>query len=263
MIRHRMTLITIFCLFLLPVFIVSIMAVAPGWRYPHIIPETFDDRAIIYVTDHSLDLLKHLSSSFIYAMTTACLTLLFCLTPAMVFARNEFKYKSLLESLLMVPALVPYMTFSMGIHFMFIKLGLTDSFIGVVLILSVYSYPYMLRALITGFTALGEDYYICAKNLGATPLHLLLYIELPLILPSVIAGGTIVFLVAFSEYFLVFLIGGGVVASYSGYLFSYLNSSDWAVASILTLLFLIFPIILFGLLDIIILRWYRKRHIIS
>ena len=69
---------------------------------------------------------------------------------------------------------------------------------------------------------------------------------------------TIVFLVAFSDYFLVFLIGGGTVPSFSGYLFPFLNSTNWSLASGLTLLFILVPVLLFWILDLTINRLYRR-----
>jgi putative spermidine/putrescine transport system permease protein len=81
-------------------------------------------------------------------------------------------------------------------------------------------------------------------------------------MPAVIAGGSVVFLVAFSEYFLVFLIGGGSVASFTGTLFPLLNSSNRSLAAILTLIFLCLPIVLFLVIDTILVRAYRKKGMI-
>jgi ABC-type spermidine/putrescine transport system permease subunit II len=119
----------------------------------------------------------------------------------------------------------------------------------------------MLRALTAGFIAYGEEYALCSKNLGAGFFRTLFHVELPLLLPSIISGGTIVFLVSFSEYFLVFLIGGGVVPSYSGYLFPFLNSSELSIASLLTLIFMIVPFILFMTIEVFLGFYYRKRFI--
>lgn len=66
--------------------------------------------------------------------------------PAKTLAFSSFRGKNLLEGLLLLPALVPAMTFSMGLHFIFIKIGLADTAPGVILVLSMISYPYMLRA---------------------------------------------------------------------------------------------------------------------
>jgi ABC-type sulfate transport system permease component len=153
------------------------------------------------------------------------------------------------------------MSYAMGAHYIFLRTGLSDSFIGLVLILSTVSYPYMLRALTAGFIAYGEEYTLCSKNLGGGFLITLLQVELPLLLPSIISGGTIVFLVSFSEYFLVFLIGGGIVPSYSGYLFPFLNSPELSIASLLTLIFMVVPFFLFAVIEIFLTVYYKKRFI--
>jgi putative spermidine/putrescine transport system permease protein len=194
---------------------------------------------------------------------TALLTFVMCLLPGSVFARKEFRGKRLLEGLLLTPALVPSMTFAMGLHFMFIKVGLADTFVGVVLVLSIFSYPYMFRSLVTGFSVLGEETVTCARNLGAGRWRICWKIELPLLLPSIIAGGSVVFLVAFSEYFLVFLIGGGSVPSFTGTLFPLLNASNRALASILTLVFLLLPILLFVLVDCSLNLVYRRKGLLG
>ncbi|MEX2442935.1 MAG: hypothetical protein WD492_04995 [Alkalispirochaeta sp.] len=85
-------------------------------------------------------------------------------------------------------------------------------------------------------------------------------VHIPLLGPAILAGGSVVFLVAFSEYFLVFLIGGGSVASYTGYLFPYLSGGDRTLGSVLTLLFVVVPLVLFVLLDRTLSVYYRRRE---
>ncbi len=161
----------------------------------------------------------------------------------------------------MAPVMVPPITFTLGIHHIFLNLGLADRWLGVVLILTAYSYPYMLRSLMAGYEAIGEKYGIAAENIGAGRWRRTWEIELPLLIPAIVSGGSIVFLVAFSDYYLVFLVGGGAVAGYSGYLFPFLNSSDRPVAAALTLLFLALPLILFLVLEGTVSRWYKRRGI--
>ncbi len=246
-------------LFLLPLGVLAMYGVAPGWRFPHVVPEQFNSRAVEWVWSQRGPMLLSLGSSVLYSLLAALLSFVLCLWPARVLAREHFAGKALLEGLLLAPALVPPMAFSMGAHYMFIKTGLADSIAGVVLVLTVFASPYMLRALTAGFAAFGPEYEIVARNLGAGPLRSALQVELPLLAPAAMAGGSVVFLVAFSEYFLVFLVGGGAVDSYAGYLFPLLNSSDRASASILTLIFLAVPILLFFLMEITVARAYRRR----
>lgn len=248
--------------FLSPVIVLVIYSFAPSWSFPEIVPEVFNTRSFTFVYDHRKNIGFTLLSSCTYSFLTIALTLLMTILPANVFARNEFRGKYLVEGLFLVPALVPPMAFAMGAHYMFIHIGLADTLPGVVLVLALFSYPYMLRALMAGYQVCDERYGQCARNLGASNFRVLLNIELPLLLPAVIAGGTIVFLVSFSEYFLVMLIGGGNVPSYSGYIFPLLNSSDKSIASVLTLLFLAVPILLFILVDRLLNSMYRKRGLV-
>ncbi len=259
--KHWLYMALLVVLFVAPLLALVVYALAPGWRFPDLWPHAWSMRTIeqVFMGPQTSRIFSHLLWSVVYSLLTTGATLAICLVPAQHLARHEFSGKRVLEALLLAPALVPAMTFSMGVHFAFIKLGLADTLPGVVLVLTVFSYPYMLRALVAGYQAFGREYELCAANLGAGFFQRLLSVELPLILPSAIAGGSVVFLVAFSEYFLVFLIGGGAVPSYTGYLFPILNSSDRALGSMLTLVFLLVPLLLFVLTDVVVTRAYRKR----
>jgi len=244
--------------FILPIAVLLLYSFAGRWSFPALVPETFNLRTLIYLKENSGMISLHMGSSVVYALEAVGLSILFSLMPAEFLSRNEFRGKKVLESLLLAPCVLPAMTFSVGIHLAFIRAGLADTHLGVALILAVYSYPYMLRALILGYDKIGTDLSACARNLGAGYWQILWKIEIPMLLPALVAGGSIVFLVAFSDYFLVFLIGGGAVPSYAGYLFPFLNGSDWSLASGLTLLFVLPPLILFVVLDMTVYRLYRR-----
>jgi putative spermidine/putrescine transport system permease protein len=245
-------------LFLLPVLVLILQAGAPGWRYPDLWPELGID-AFRFLAHRPGPFLSALGVSLAYSMATVALTLAMTILPAKTLAFTSFRGKNLLEGLLLLPALVPAMTFSMGLHFIFIKIGLADTAPGVILVLAMISYPYMLRALTTGYTLMGREYSVCARNLGAPAWRVFLEVELPQLLPAMAAGGSVVFLVAFSEYFLVFLIGGGSVASFTGYLFPLITSSNRGLGALVTLIFLAVPILLFIALELGLYRYHRKR----
>lgn len=246
-------------LFAGPLLVLAVYTVGPAWRFPDVFPATIDFRSLEYVWKQRGALGSHLLVSTLYSLAVVLLSFVLCLLPAELLARRQFRGKTVVEGLLLAPAMAPAMTFSMGAQTIFIMAGIDDSFLGVVLILTTFSYPYMLRALVAGFQAMGEGYGVCAANLGAGLLVRLWRVELPLLVPAAIAGGTVVFLVAFSEYFLVFLIGGGTVPSYTGYLFPYLTSSDRSLASVLTLLFCCIPLLLMVLVEVLAGRSYRRK----
>jgi putative spermidine/putrescine transport system permease protein len=244
---------------LAPLAVLLLYSLGSVWSFPQLLPSRFDARSLSYAWQQHEGILMSMGSSLFYSLSAALLSFGLCLWPAKTLAWSNISGKPLVEGLLLAPALVPAMTFSMGVHYLFIIWGLTDTSLGVILVLTIFTYPYMLRALVSGFSTFGPKYYNCARNLGASPLEAMLRVEMPLLAPAMVAGGSLVFLISFSEYFLVFLIGGGTVASYTGYLFPFLAGSDRGVASLLTLLFLIAPMMLFLLADLVIMRSYRKR----
>lgn len=246
-------------LFVLPVVVLVIQAGAPGWRFPQLFPEIGAD-ALLLILQRPEPFVRALVSSLAYSLATVALTLAMTISPAKILAFHRFRGKNLLEGLLLLPALVPAMTFAMGLHFMFIKIGLADTAAGVILVLAMTSYPYMLRALTTGYVHMGPEYGICARNLGATAWSAFWKVEAPLLLPAMAAGGSVVFLVAFSEYFLVYLIGGGTVPSFTGYLFPLVTSSNRSLGAVVTLVFLSVPVVLFVVLEMTLAAYHRKRR---
>ena len=245
--------------FLSPVVMLTVQSFAGQWSFPALLPETWSFRAWSFTAANASAIAGSILLSLSYSTAATILSLLLCLLPAAALVRGDLPRKGMVETLLMAPVMVPPVAFTLGIHHVFIKLGLADRWLGVVLILTLYSYPYMLRALMGGYEAIGENYAIAAGNLGAGRLQRLWDIELPLLMPAAVSGGSVVFLVAFSDYFLVFLVGGGVVSGYSGYLFPYLTSSDRPVAALLTLVFLALPILLFFLVEITVRAAYRRK----
>lgn len=258
-VRHGLFLGLLWVLFGLPLAVLALWAAAPGWAWPDLWPATLDGRTASHVLAHRHGIIGALAASLLYSLAVVAVTLGACLAPARLLAFGRFRGRGALEGLLLAPALLPAMGFALGLYSVLVRLGLADTPTGVVLVLSVVSYPYMLRALASGFVAVGPDYGRCAANLGAGPLVRLLVVELPMLLPAAAAGGSVVFLVAFSEYFLVQLVGGGVVASFTGYLFPVLQSPDRGLAAMLSLVFLLPPVALFVLVEGLVLGMYRRR----
>ena len=256
------TLAFLFILFIAPLFILLILAFSSSWRYPGPGPESLSLRAFDYIFRESPGFFRALFSSIAYSLATTVTGTLICLLPARALTRNDFPMKGFIEGLLLSPVLLPVMTFSMGIHIILLKWSLTGTFAGVVIILTLYNYPYMLRALISGYEQIPLSMEQTARNLGASWFFNLVRVELPMLTPALSAGGPILFLTAFSEYYLVFLVGGGAVPSLSGYLFPFISGSDHSISSLLVLVFLTVPLILFLLQDLFIQKLYKKRNLL-
>jgi len=157
MIKRVLLILLIVAVFLFPLIVLVFYTFAPGWSYPDLIPKILHTGGLQYVWSQHEKILRSLLTSFVYSLLVILCTFLISIFPASVFARSDFRAKKFLESLALAPALVPAITFSVGIHYLFIKTGISDSLLGVVLVLSIFSYPYMLRSLTSGFLAFGVE----------------------------------------------------------------------------------------------------------
>ncbi len=258
MIRWSTLVVVLIVLFIVPLLVVVIHALSARWLYPELIPSVWSVRGLEFLVRNGPGIARSVLSSFLYSTASVILAFLVCVTPARALAYVEFRGKIFVEALLLSPVLVPAITYGMGIHFLFIRLGLANNRIGVVLVLTAAAYPYMLRALIAGYQQVDPNFELCAANLGAGRFRRLTTVTIPMLVPAIVAGGTVVFLVAFSDYFLVFLIGGGAIGSFTGYLFPYLTSGDRTLGSVLTLVFLVIPVTLFIAVEFAVRRVYRN-----
>lgn len=249
--------------FVLPLVVLALTALSSRWPYPRLLPEGLSLRSLRFVRDNAAGIVRSLRSSLGYSTLTAVAAFALSIVPAQALARHEFRGRLFVEALLLSPVVIPAITYAMGMHFVLIRFGLADRLFGVVVVLTAASYPYMLRALIQGFRNVDPDIDVCAANLGAGALRRLITVHIPLLGPAIAAGGSIVFLVAFSEYYLVFLIGGGRIDSFTGYLYPFLTSSDRPLSAVLTMLFVLVPLLLFLIIEVFLARYYRRRGLRS
>ncbi len=248
---------------LIPPIYLIIRSISGLWAFPELLPRQLSFRALEFMADNRRPLVRSLISSVSYSGATVFLCTLISMPAAHVLARRDLRGKDIIELMILAPLLVPAVVFALGLYPLFLRAGISDSFFGVVLVLSLSSFPYMFRALYSGFLSYTEDLENCAAMLGAGSLKRIVSVHIPQLLPALLSGGMVVFLVAFTEYFLVFLIGGGLVPSYSGYLVPLIRASDWTISAALILIFITIPVTLYGILEGALKRYYRKRGLFT
>ncbi|HVU17256.1 MAG TPA: iron ABC transporter permease [Candidatus Didemnitutus sp.] len=161
-----------------------------------------------------------LRNSFLLALTTTLFALLIALPLAVVSDRYVFPFKGLLSSLILVPMILPPFVGAIGIKQILGEYGALNSliihsglrpagwtfdwlganqFLGIALVNAFSLYPIIYLNAVASLAnidpALGE----AAANLGCVGWRRFFKITLPLIKPGLFAGGTIVFIWAFTD----------------------------------------------------------------
>jgi len=161
-----------------------------------------------------------LRNSFLLACATTTLALLLALPLAFISDRFLFPGKALLGSLVLIPMILPPFVGAIGIKQIFGQYGAVNSllialgvqpegwtfdwfaanqFWGVAVVQSLSLYPIIYLNAVAALANIDPAMEEAAQNLGCTGFRRFWKITLPLINPGLFAGGTIVFIWAFTE----------------------------------------------------------------
>ena len=102
----------------------------------------------------------------------------------------------------------------------------------------VYNFiPFMILQIHTSLTKMDKSYLEAAADLGANKVQSFLRVPLPLSLPGVLSGITLVFLPAVSSFFIPKLLGGGQYVLIGNVIETqFLTSGDWNFGSAISLI---------------------------
>jgi len=246
---------------LLPIFFLILLSFSGGWPWPEIFPSDLDPRAWKYVLGISSGTWTSVWISLKVAFFTVVIDLILAIPAGNALGRSGFPLKGLIETILMLPVLVPPIVVLMGLHRTFIRLGITETFTGVVLAHVIPTLPYMIRAVTIGFEKLGFQWEEQARVLGAGWFRRLQHITLPFLLPGIMAGSALTILISMSQYVITLLIGGGQVITLTMRMFPYVNGGDQSTGATYAVLFSLVALLLLILMDLSLNRLYREKRL--
>lgn len=163
--------------------------------------------------------LEGLLNSFLLALATMALVVLIAVPMAVLNARLTYPGKSLLASLILVPMILPPFVGAIGFRQFWGQAGILNSlldwlgmapsepvdwlglsrFWGIAIAQALHLYPILYLNAVASLANLDPAMEESARNLGAGKWYRLRRITLPLMMPGLFAGGTIVFIWAFTE----------------------------------------------------------------
>jgi putative spermidine/putrescine transport system permease protein len=207
------------------------------WLFPALLPTQWSTEPWDYVLTPSSRVGEGFVNSLGIAIVVSILSILVGLPAARALALHDFRGKAAIEWLLMVPIIVPGIVATMGIHQVFIRLNLTDTFIGVCLVHLIPCIPYMVLVMSSVFANYGTELEDTARTLGAGPVSVLRYVTLPGILPGLLVATMFTFLISWGQYITTVLIGGGVIITLPMILFPFISGTNYSNAAAVSLVF--------------------------
>jgi putative spermidine/putrescine transport system permease protein len=224
---------------LLPLLPQIIWSFAFGWFFPALLPQRWELQAWRYLFSTSSRVGEALMTSLLLAGMVVLLAVLIGLPAGRVLGLHQFRGKRLVNWLMTAPLFVPTLVVIMGIHILFIRYGLADSFIGVVLVHLIPALPYFVLVISSVFANYATELEDAARTLGAGPFRTFRYVTFPTIFPGLLVAMLFTFLVSWSQYITTVLIGGGRVVTLPMVLFPLISAANHANAAAISLVFIL------------------------
>lgn len=210
------------------------------WFYPALLPQSFGLRSWQYVFDTAgSQILSGLYVSVGLGVCTTIISLLIGIPAGRALGLYDFKGKRTVALLLMLPIIVPPLSVSMGLHLWFIKLGLAETFFGLILVHLTFCLPYTVFVIWGVFADYNPEFEDQARSLGASGYKTVFYVMLPMILPGISIAALFSFLLSWSQYLSSLIIGGGKMLTLPILLFSLMDSGDRPVAAAVSVIFIL------------------------
>ncbi len=127
---------------------------------------------------------------------------------AFALVRGRFPGKRLVSAFLISPMIVPVIIMAMAVYFLYARLQLIGTTVGMVMAHTVLAMPLVIvtvSATLKGFDRTLEH---AARTLGAGPLQTFFQVTLPIIHPGVISGALFAFITSFDEVVIAIFISG-------------------------------------------------------
>jgi len=172
-------------------------------------------------------------------IATAC-SLVLGTMAAFALDRHAFRGREAFRTLTLSPLIVPMVVLGLGLLQFLAWIGWNQTFFGMLVGHVLITLPYVVRAISANLVLFDRTLEQAAMNLRASPLTVLRRITLPLLAPTLIAGGVFAFVTSFGNITLSIFLGFSDGTTLPVQIFTYVeNSYDPILAAVSTLVILV------------------------
>lgn len=223
--------VAIVALLLVPFVPLVLTSISSAYFHPQIVPEQLSSRAWSVVLTPGSRAWSALVDTVVIGVAVTVLSLVVAVPAGRVLGTRTFRGRRAIELLLLLPIVVPTIAVAIGIHVVFIRLGLAGGLPGVVLVHLIPATPYVVLLSAGVFANLDPELEAQARSLGASPWRAFTQVTLPLVAPGLAVAGLLGFLVSWGQYALTLVIGGGRVVTLPILLFASAAGGDDAITA--------------------------------
>lgn len=217
---------------------------------------TLDNFAYFFEDKVFIDVLKR---SLVIAVSTTLICILIGYPTAYIMAKLKPKSQMIMVLMITLPTWINMLVRTYAWRGILDKNGLINTILAAfgispvkllettfaVVLGMVYNFiPFMILQIYTALSKMDESYVQAANDLGANKVQAFFKVTLPLSVPGIISGITLVFLPAVSSFFIPKLLGGGQYVLIGNVIETqFLTTGNWGFGSAISLIMAIIIII--------------------
>ena len=142
------------------------------------------------------------------ALGTTALALVLGVPASFALVRRQFRGKGLLLAFFMAPIIVPYIITAIAVYFLFARLGLVGTPVGLLAAHTLLAVPKVIVIVTAALKGFDRTLERASMSLGAGPWTTFYRVTYPAIRPAVITAALFAFLTSFDELILSMFITG-------------------------------------------------------
>lgn len=139
-----------------PLIVLIIWGFSKRWPWPFILPQEYSLRGLTYLFTGAGNSLTVILFSIWLSFVVTLIALAISIPAARALGLYEFRGKSFFRMLVLLPLIISPVAVGIGAQVSFIKIGIANTFLGVVFIHLIPCLPYGIRILTNVFEVLGD-----------------------------------------------------------------------------------------------------------
>lgn len=192
--------------FLVPLVPVAVWASSNRWSFPGALPQEWGLDGVRSALDAGGG--GAFVRSTLLALAVAAIATPVGAVAARALVSGGVRFPAVVAAILFAPVVLPPFAVALGLDVLVLRTRVPST-IAVIALLTVAAIPYTTYLMRVAFGAYDIGYEEEARTLGASRSMILRRIRLPLLAPALAAAALLAFLVAWSDYVITLLIGGG------------------------------------------------------
>ena len=165
------------------------------------------------------------------------------------FGRRQLPGKEVLMAIVLLPRMIPPITYALGVAKIFYTLELVDTYLGVALAHVSVCAPYAILVLAATFEGLDERVLEAAGVCGANTIKRFFYVVLPLIMPGILASMIFSFTHSYNEFTLTLLTYGPHTVTLPVRTYLAVGDGYWEITSAMAMIMVVPSLVILALIQ--------------